>query len=53
MTISDLIILFLNYGGINAFDEVKIGKDDLEIDSIEIDEDDNGTWVRLIPKEEK
>ena len=53
MTIIDLITLFLNYGGINAFDEVKIGKDDLEIDSIEVDEDDNGTWVRLIPKGEK
>lgn len=53
MTVKDLFILFMNYGGINAFDEVRIGKNDAEIDSIEVDEDESGKWVRLILKEDE
>lgn len=43
----------MNYGGINAFDEVRIGHDDIEIDTIEVDEDDNGRWVRIIPNKKE
>lgn len=48
MKIIDLIALFINYGEVNAFDEVTIGKNDRGIDTIEIDEDDSERWVRIL-----
>ncbi len=52
MTVLELIVDFMRYGA-DPEDEVTIGKEDIPIDSIELDYGENDQWLRIVPRPEE
>ena len=52
MTVLEFMTLAMRYGA-DPEDEITIGKEDIPIDSIELDYGENDHWVRIVPRQEE